>query len=136
MDERVHKHALPAALGRSPSGGIWVRADLTDPAASREVSLSRELASDPDPERVRRELELCESEVAWSCQYVTRSVFRNLRALDEGGGQLDAILAVFRGRPSGAYDEALLTSRREGDWHRAAADYLRRADVTRTRSAR
>jgi hypothetical protein len=118
----------PQRSGAVVRGGIWVRADLVSPALQREVALSRRLASDPDPALVRRELEACTSEISWSCQYVTRSVLRNLQALDQGG-HLDALLALFRGRPTAAYDEAVLTSRRRGDWYRPAADFVRGAQT-------
>jgi hypothetical protein len=103
-------------------GGIWVRADLGD-AGNSEVLLGRELAADPDPAIVRRELARCRSSVAWSCQYVTRSVIRNLGAFADAGRLGDAV-AAFRGSPSAAYDQALLRSRDHGDWYRAAADAL------------
>jgi hypothetical protein len=103
-------------------GGIWVRTDLGT-AANQEVSLSRELAARPDPAVVRRELALCRSSVAWSCQYVTRSVFRNIDEFADAG-RLEAAVAAFRGSPSVTYDQALLSSRNDGDWYRAAADAL------------
>jgi hypothetical protein len=103
-------------------GGIWVRADVGD-AASPEAVLSRELAARPDPATVGRQLARCRSSVPWSCQYVTRSVFRNLGKFEEAGRLGDAI-AAFRTSPSAPYDQALLSSRDEGDWYRAAADAL------------
>jgi hypothetical protein len=103
-------------------GGIWVRADLGD-ATNSEVVLSRALAAHPDPAIVRRELAGCRSSVAWSCQYVTRSVLRNLGAFADAGRLGDAV-AAFRTSPSAAYDQALLHSRDDGDWYRAAADAL------------
>jgi hypothetical protein len=103
-------------------GGIWVRAGLEDPA-NPEVALSRELAAHPEPATVRRELARCRSSEASSCQHVTRSVFRNLRAFEDAGTLGDAV-AAFRGLPSAAYDEGVLSSRGRGDWYRSAADAL------------
>lgn len=107
-------------------GGIWVRADLEDPAQP-EVVLSRELAARPDPATVRREIAQCPSTAAWSCQHVTRAVFRNLRAFDDAG-TLDETVAAFRGLPSAAYDKGVLSSREHGDWYRGAADALYRRE--------
>jgi hypothetical protein len=106
----------------SVEGGIWVRAGIDDPA-NPEVALSRELAAHPDPAIVRRELARCRSSEPWSCQHVTRSVFRNLRAFEDAGTLGDAV-AAFRGLPSAAYDEGVLSSRDRGDWYRGAADAL------------
>jgi hypothetical protein len=103
-------------------GGIWVRAGLDD-AANPEVALSRALAADPDPAIVRREVARCRSSEASSCQHVTRSVLRNLRAFDDAGTLGDAV-AAFHGLPSVAYDEGVLSSRDRGDWYRSAADAL------------
>jgi hypothetical protein len=104
-------------------GGIWVRADLVDDDANPEATLSRELAARPDPALVRRELDRCRSPVPWSCQYVTRSVFRNLGEFEDAGRLGDAVDA-FRRSPTATYDQALLSSRDDGDWYRAAADAL------------
>jgi hypothetical protein len=106
----------------SVEGGIWVRAGIDDPA-NPEVALSRELAAHPDAAIVRRELARCRSSEPWSCQHVTRSVFRNLRAFEDAGTLGDAV-AAFRGLPSAAYDEGVLSSRDRGDWYRGAADAL------------
>jgi hypothetical protein len=103
-------------------GGIWMRADLGD-EANPEVALSRELAARPDPALVRRELARCRSSEPWSCQYVTRSVLRNLGELEDAGRLGDAMDA-FRVSPTVTYDQALLSSRDDGDWYRAAADAL------------
>ena len=112
-----------ACPGSDPlEGGVWVRADLGD-TANPEVVLSRKLAAHPDPAIVRGELARCRSSVAWSCQYVTRSVFRNLDAF-AGTGRLGDVRAAFRSSPQPAYDQALLSSRDEGDWYRAAVDSL------------
>jgi hypothetical protein len=103
-------------------GGIWVRSDLGD-AANPEVALSRQLAAHPDPAIVRRELARCPSSVASSCEYVTRSVFRNLGAFADAG-RLGDTVAAFRASPQAEYDQALLSSRDDGDWYRAAVDAL------------
>ena len=103
-------------------GGIWVRAGI-EHAESPEIALSRVLAARPDPAIVRRELARCRSSEASSCQYVTRSVFRNLRSFEDAGRLADAV-AAFRGLPSAAYDEGVLSSRDRGDWYRRAADAL------------
>ncbi|MBA2326908.1 MAG: hypothetical protein H0V95_09745 [Actinobacteria bacterium] len=104
-------------------GGIWVRTDLQDTGSSPEVALSRKLARDPDPATVRRALAECESATVWSCQHVTRSVYRNLRTF-EAAGTLDETIAAFDDLPSAAYDQAVLRSRTDGDWHEQAADWL------------
>jgi hypothetical protein len=104
-------------------GGIWVRRDLLAGVPSREVTLSRALAADPDPARVRRELASCPTTDAWSCQYVTRSVLRNLRRF-EAAGRLGDVRAAFQASPSARYDMAVLSSRDRGDWYLPAADAL------------
>jgi hypothetical protein len=104
-------------------GGIWVRADLQGEGTSAEVELSRTLAADPNPAIVRRELAVCRSAVASSCQYVTRSVYRNLRTFDDAG-TLDETIAAFDDLLSSPYDQALLSSRTDGDWYEQAADSL------------
>jgi hypothetical protein len=103
-------------------GGHWVRADLLE-ADAPEVVLSARLARDPDPALVRRELEACDDGGAWSCQYVTRSVYRNLRAF-EAAGTLAKVIAEFRPVTSAAYDTALLSSRSRGDWYWPAVTYI------------
>jgi hypothetical protein len=103
-------------------GGIWVRTDLGD-AANPEVVLSRQLAAHPDPAIVRRELARCRSSVAWSCEYVTRSVLRNIGAFADVG-RLDDAVAAFRASPQAEYDQAVLSSRDDGDWYRPAVDAL------------
>jgi hypothetical protein len=103
-------------------GGIWVRADL-GVEANPEVALSRQLAARPEPALVRRELARCRSSEPWSCQYVTRSVLRNLGELEDAGRLGDA-LDAFRVSPTVTYDQALLSSRDDGDWYRTAADAL------------
>jgi hypothetical protein len=115
------REACPGLEG--VDGGIWVRADLRGEGTSAEVELSRTLAADPDPATVRRELAVCRSSVASSCQYVTRSVYRNLGAFDDAG-TLDETIAAFDGLPSARYDQALLNSRSQGDWYEQAADSL------------
>ncbi len=100
-----------------------MRSDLLAGGANPEVALSRTLAAHPDPAIVRRELATCGSSVAWSCQYVTRSVYRNLGAFDDAG-RLGEVVAAFRVSPSAPYDQGLLSSRGRGDWYRAAADSL------------
>lgn len=104
-------------------GGIWVRTDLQDTGTSPEVALSRKLARDPDPATVRRALAECESSTEWSCQHVTRSVYRNLRTFEDVG-TLDETIAAFDGLPTAAYDQALLSSRTDGNWYEPAADSL------------
>lgn len=127
--QKVRDDGWTAGFGRqycpqvgSLEGGIWVRAGIDDPA-NPEVALSRELAAHPDPAIVRRELARCRTSEAWSCQHVTRSVFRNLRAFEDAG-TLGDTAAAFRGLPSAAYDEGVLSSRDRGDWYRSAADAL------------
>jgi hypothetical protein len=102
-------------------GGIWVRTDLVD--ANSEVGLSRRLAAHPDPAIVRGELARCRTPVAWSCQYVTRSVLRNIGAFADAG-RLDDAVAAFRASPQAEYDQAVLSSRDDGDWYRPAVDAL------------
>jgi hypothetical protein len=102
-------------------GGIWVRSDLVP--GSPEVVLSRALAADPSADRVSRELASCRSAVAWSCEYVTRAVYRNLRSF-ESAGDLNLVINLFRAGPSGQYDAALLSSRRKGGWYKPAIDFF------------
>lgn len=107
-------------------GGIWVRTDLQandQDTENPEVELSTKLARDPDPVTVRRGLKECRSDVASSCQHVTRAVFRNLRAFEDAG-TLDQTIAAFKRSPTPDYDQALLSSRSDGNWHEQAADAL------------
>ncbi|MGQ0805528.1 MAG: hypothetical protein ACT4PI_16920 [Actinomycetota bacterium] len=107
-------------------GGIWVRADLQandQDTDNPEVDLSRKLARDPDPKRVRGALAECESSDASSCQYVTRAVYRNLKTFADAG-TLDETIAAFETSPTADYDQALLRSRSDGNWHEQAADSL------------
>jgi hypothetical protein len=103
-------------------GGIWIRADLQD-EDNPEVDLSRKLAQDPDPATVRSALTECRSDVASSCQQVTRAVYRNLKTFDDAG-TLDETIAAFKRSPTPDYDQALLSSRNDGDWYEQAADSL------------
>jgi hypothetical protein len=111
----------PAAA--SVGGGIWVRDDYNTDAGQAEIALSRALARHPSASRVKTALRSCRPAAEpWACQYVTRSVYRNLRAFADAGA-LDRTKALFQGT-SGSYDRAVLSSRDRGDWYSAAARYL------------
>jgi hypothetical protein len=122
--EQFLRGACPHAAG--VGGGIWVRDDYATGDGSAEVRLSRALARDPSPARVRRALAECRArDVAgepWGCQYVTRSVYRNLRAF-AAAGTLDRTIALFRG-PTARYDRAVLQARARGSWYADAVDFL------------
>ncbi|HUF83246.1 MAG TPA: hypothetical protein VMQ81_01505 [Acidimicrobiia bacterium] len=125
--EKVWDDGWTAAWAREGcpgvEGGIWIRADLNGTATSAEVEFSRMLAADPNPVTVRRELDVCRSADASSCQYVTRAVYRNLKTFDDAG-TLDKTIAAFKRSPSPEYDQALLSSRSDGDWYDKAAEAL------------
>jgi hypothetical protein len=115
--------SCPGAVGLK--GGIWVRRDLSDGRANREAALSRVLARSPSPRRVRKELSTCMAAgQSDACQYVARSVYRNLRAFEDAG-TLDETRRAFMRSPSAQYDQALLNSRSQADWAEQASDFLR-----------
>ena len=115
--------SCPGAAGLK--GGIWARRDLSGGGANREAALSRALGRSPSPHMVRRELSTCmAAEQPQSCQYVTRSVYRNLRGFEDAG-TLDEARRAFTRSPSAQYDQALLNSRSQADWAEQASDFLR-----------
>jgi hypothetical protein len=106
-------------------GGIWVRSDFDTVEGRAELRLTRALSRAATPGRVRRALADCRASATdevWACQYVTRSVRRNLAAF-EAAGTLTRVQAELRG-PTRAYDRAVLSARGNGNWYEAATTAL------------
>jgi len=117
--------ATACPLVSGVGGGIWVRDDFDTAPGAAEVRLSRQLARSPTAARVRDALATCRERAPTEpsgCQYVTRSVRRNLAAFT-AAGTLDRTRDLFRG-VTGTYDRALLSARDRGDWYEPASDAL------------
>ncbi|HEX2676868.1 MAG TPA: hypothetical protein VHM19_09515 [Polyangiales bacterium] len=105
--------------------GIWFRKALQRSSQDPERKLLDDLTRKLDTQRIAAELQSCRAlGQRDSCVYVTRTVYRFIPELVQRG-ELDHVIALFRGSPSAPYDTGVLGAREHGTWYRGVAEFVR-----------
>ena len=109
--------------GEKLHSGQWVRKNIQRGAKTKERILIDDLKTDPSVDRLRQELNDCQSDPQRNCVYVARTAFRFLPEFRDKE-KIDALNEVFLTSRTKDYDLYLINGYKDGQAHVSALEYI------------
>lgn len=109
--------------GEELLSGIWVRKDILKSAQTAERQLIDDLRDNLSPDRLRQELEVCQSQPQSRCAYVSRTAFRFLPEFRDKN-HIDELNEIFSSSRTKPFDLYLINGYRDGQAHVSAIEFI------------
>ena len=122
----------PSRCGGPLYGGLWVRKNIQRGAKTKERILIDDLKTNLSVDRLRQELNDCQSNPQRSCVYVARRAFSFLPEFRDQG-KIDALNEVFLTSRTKDFDLYLINGYKDGQAHVSALEYIKRQYVSKRR---
>ena len=121
VKEKTIKH--PPFCDEKVPVGQWVRKNIQRGAKTKERILIDDVKTNLSVERLRQELNDCQSDPQRNCVYVARTAFRFLPEFRDQG-KIDALSEVFLTSRTKDYDLYLINGYKDGQAHVSALEYI------------